>query len=410
MRVTLQRTIDVRRLHIKAAVRVAETRRVHVAVLAWVKERLAAGQLASAAAMVEPGGLLPGRPRVLAARLLLANHAVGVLQLADAPLEDCAAIAVTAQGDKALVSQLIEVPREDVGLEVLYAEDPLLPHSLLRVKAATPSAYEETQTQRDRSKPQQKGRRVSLPPGLLALCGPLHKPLLPEAGYSELAFESMNPQGVAYESVLLHLQLSLADGQEPDLRLMGSTDGGKRSQVDALLPLPPEATRGGWSCEALLRDLGLWNGHRHRVPLPFAGLTPEERRSLTADLPVLAYTTAAGALRASSSEDSLARPLDARTFEPSKIRNVPIGPESDEDAESWLRWLLAATTSDYETPATFYTRAEQQRRRFPGYISKLDLPTQWAFAHALRAPDRQPAAYFFLQAPLDLPFGDGGQP
>lgn len=413
MNTRLQRTVDVRRFHIKATARVAQKRLVEGAMLRWIEDEMEAGRPASAAAMVAEDGLLPGRPLMLGARLMLGGVSLGLLEIAaDSTMETIEAVALTERGVEALRTELIEIPEEQI-FEVLYAEDPLLPHPLLRIQQATPSAYEEISTRR--SKREREPDRLSPPAGLRALCGAALKPILPSAGYSELVVDKIDKIAIVRETEAeLYLELRLRDGEIPSLRLQGRLLREKEA-VNQALALPPEEAREGWSCESLLRRRGIWNNRYDLVQTAFAELSPDSRRRLIADFDVLVLSPEEGSDLVPLTSDEM-DPDEVRQlfpgylpFQAARINDVPIGPDADESAEQWFRWLLADTTQDYESPATFRARAESLKRKFPGFISKLKVPSQADFAHELRTADRQPAAYFRLQAPLDLPFSKGGR-
>jgi hypothetical protein len=90
-------------------------------------------------------------------------------------------------------------------------------------------------------------------------------------------------------------------------------------------------------------------------------------------------------------------------FEDTIVDKIPIEPATSADAQRWFEWLLAHRAEHTQWPEVYTQGVADLSQRFPDF--RLQIPSQGDFARQVRGNDRPTAAYWHLQAPLDL---DGG--
>jgi len=93
------------------------------------------------------------------------------------------------------------------------------------------------------------------------------------------------------------------------------------------------------------------------------------------------------------------------TFETTIVRGVPIGPETQKDAEQWGEKLLKSRLSVYQFKKVYQNLIKEIASKFPKF--KISLPSRTDLAISIRQKFvrgrvRLPEYYWFLQAPLDL--------
>ncbi|MHA1357682.1 MAG: hypothetical protein ACTSRC_06200 [Candidatus Helarchaeota archaeon] len=96
-------------------------------------------------------------------------------------------------------------------------------------------------------------------------------------------------------------------------------------------------------------------------------------------------------------------------FEQTVIKDVPIGPKTQEDANEWANWLLINNLTSYQFEKGYQRVVEEISQKFSKF--KVSLPSRMELSNLLReklltTAERMPNHYWFVQAPLDLNPGE----
>jgi len=92
-------------------------------------------------------------------------------------------------------------------------------------------------------------------------------------------------------------------------------------------------------------------------------------------------------------------------FEPTVVKDVPIGPKTQEEANEWATWLLIKNLPSYQFEKGYQRLVEEIIQKFSKF--KVSLPSRMELARLLRKNfitkgEKLPDYYWFVQAPLDL--------
>jgi hypothetical protein len=92
-------------------------------------------------------------------------------------------------------------------------------------------------------------------------------------------------------------------------------------------------------------------------------------------------------------------------FRDVEVKNVPIIPRTQRDAQRWAMWLLKNEIKDYAKAREYEEIVQRILNKFPGY--DIELPSQIDLATIIReeAGERLPPAYWYLKAPIDITYG-----
>jgi len=389
MKIVLRRTIGVRCALVQGKVAFAEKRSAEHAAVVWAAERLSAGLEARTEQLCDPAarGPLLGLSPVVGRRLGRICEELGLLRL-----ERERVAQLTPEGERVAASADPRVFVPQLGVWLLFwSDDPLLPQPLLRVEPGQePSAHEERLASRGRTGEVRRGFEA-VPEVIAALCdeGGERPPLeLPAA------MDGVPIRIVAIEPKVqlltakdpLSVELSFEpEGSAGSSRLQGTLGG---QSVSRALPAPDGYDHGRvWG--ALLRSNGAgdwWNPSSGKLRMAFKALRDDARASFRLRMPFKAPEV-----------EGLGR------FEDTAVEGVPIEPGTAGDAQRWFEWLLERRAERTQWPDVFTAGVAELRGLFQGF--DIRPPAQGDFARGLRGTERPRAAYWHLQAPLDL---DGG--
>ncbi|MGK3963954.1 hypothetical protein WMF38_07205 [Sorangium sp. So ce118] len=391
MRIVLRRTVNVRWALVQGKVAFAERRAAEHAVVVWAAERLREGLEARAEQLCEATaqGPLLGLPPVVGRRLARVCEELGLLHLDKERI-----VRLTPEGERVAASAEPRVFVPQVGAWwIFWAEDPLLAQRLLRVEPGKePSAHRERQA-RNGERGEERRQFHDLPDAVAALCD--------ERGERPPLELAAARDGRPVRIVALERKVELLRSQdrltveltfEPDateglIQLRGRV--ADRS-VDATLPSLRDRDH-AHTWRTLLRSKGTedwWNPSSGKLRVPFNGLRDEARESFQLEMSFRAPEI-----------DRLGR------FDDTVVDGVPIEPATEGDAQRWFEWLLERRANHTQWPEVFAANARDLTQLFRDHHVRV--PAQSDFTRQLRGAERPRAAYWHLQAPLDL---DGGLP
>jgi len=92
-------------------------------------------------------------------------------------------------------------------------------------------------------------------------------------------------------------------------------------------------------------------------------------------------------------------------FEETLVKDIPIGPKSQEDANKWAKHHLLHAIESYSFHKTYIQLVKKIKLKLPEF--NLNLPSEEELTldlrnNFLKKQERMPAYYWFIQAPLDL--------
>lgn len=253
--------------------------------------------------------------------------------------------ALTEAGETAIDTKEVFVPRHGTW-SIWVSDDPLLRSPILRVDAwKEPSAYDEIR----RKESENARRRARLPDWLHDVAG---TPIKPPTQSAAVRIDELQGQAEAVDG-RLRLTWNVGEGR---LQLNGTLEG----QVIATeLEAPPVSPDQVWS--ALLHEeqtlLWRWDEDRQKLRVKFDETEETERETMTRDLRF----------------ESPKIP-DYGEFETLNVREVPITPATEADAQSWANWRLRARVRDYATSTRYAAWREEAAAPFVPY--EIELPSR----------------------------------
>ncbi|WP_437650304.1 hypothetical protein [Sorangium sp. So ce362] len=389
MNIVLRRTVNVQWALVQGKVAFAERRVAEHAVVAWAAERLRDGLETRAEQLCEPAtqGPLLGLPPVVGRRLARVCGELGLLHLDKERI-----VRLTPEGERVAASDepRVFVPQSGAWW-VFWAEDPLISQPLLRVEPGKePPAHKERQA-RNGERGEARRQFHDLPDPIAALCDergerpPLELPAARDGRPVRIvALERKVELLRSEDRFTVELRFE-PDATEGLLRLRGRVAD---SSIDGTLP-PLQGREHAHVWRTLLGSKGAedwWNPRSGKLQVPFKGLRDEARESFRLQM---SFRT--------PELDRLGR------FDDTVVDGIPIEPATPGDAQRWFEWLLERRADRTQWPDVFTSNAVELMQLFPGLNVRAQ--AQSDFARGVRGAERPRAAYWHLQAPLDL---DGG--
>ena len=280
--------------------------------------------------------------RVVAERLLQIGFHYGLLEKKDG------VFVLFEDGETAIDTGKVLVP--EYGAWTIWAsEDPLLPTPILRVEAWNePSAFDEIKSKKRESSEERS--HEDLPDWLREV---VKRPITPAAGADRISIDHLEDKAEAVETNdTLRLSWNVGDGR---LQLTGALEGKKVATELEAPPILPDQT---WLIlleeEALLEQ---WDMDRQQLRVTFDDTDDTEREAMSRDLGF----------------ESPEIP-DCGEFEPVTVREVPITPATETDAQSWAKWRLRTRIQDYATAGRYAAWCAEAADPFDQY--EIELPTR----------------------------------
>lgn len=391
MRIALRRKVNVHQVNVMAKIAFAQRRVAEHAVVVWAAERFERRHWAKITDLCEANakGPLVGLPPAVAMRATRACQDLGLLTC-----DRDFILTLTQEGQRVAVSREPRIFVPQLGTWSIYwSEEKLLPHPVLHIESfREPSSFDEQQARK------KKGRRG----------GESDRNIRPTPA----------PIAALSDERSVRLPLDLPTGIEP-IRVVGVEEKGElifenRQALSLELTFEPGAMEGALVLRGELRgkrvehSLRAVRGHQHDSV--FLALLQTVGAHLW-------WNPQTGKLRASYSQlapqhlTSFMRELKCKAptihglgqFEDTTIEKIPIEPATAADAQLWFEWLLASRADHTQWPELYQRGAAEVSQRFANF--RLQAPVQAELARQVRGQDKPTAAYWHLQAPLDL---DGG--
>ena len=284
--------------------------------------------------------------RVVAERLLHIAHAYGLVEKE----ERDRVFTLTEAGERAIDTDEVFVP--DLGAWTIWAsEDPLLPSPILRVDAWNePSAFDEIKGKKWESAEERS--HEDLPAWLQKV---VNRPITPNAGGAAICINHLEDKAEAVETNdTLRLSWNVGAGR---LQLTGALEGKK---VETELEAPPLSLDQIWL--TLLKEEALlkwWDMNRQQLRVTFDETDETEREAMSRDFWF----------------ESPKIP-DYGKFESLDVRDVPITPYTEDDAQSWAKWRLRTRIRDYATVECYKDWCTEAADPFKRYEIKLPTRTE----------------------------------
>ncbi len=252
--------------------------------------------------------------------------------------------ALTEAGETAIDTGEVLVP-EYGAWSIWESEDPLFPSRILRIASwEEPSAFDEVRgTEKESAR-----RRVLLPDWLRDVAG---TPIRPAGQGAAVRVYGLERQAEAVDGEL-RLSWNVGDGR---LQLTGSPEG---KDVETELEAPPISPDRIWS--DLLTEKALmerWDMDRQNLRVSFDETDETEREAMSLDL-TFESPDVSGYGR----------------FETLTVREVPITPATEADAQLWAKWRLGARIRDYATSERYAAWRAEAADPFDQY--EVELPTR----------------------------------
>jgi hypothetical protein len=184
---------------------------------------------------------------------------------------------------------------------------------------------------------------------------------------------------------------------KPSLRLSGklptNDQGSRPNHFEADLDLPPVLD--GSTYDSFWRalaaqatsitqeELDRWHDLAGKPVLPVAFHTTQEaeRQAFVCDLEIPASDW-----------------QELGSFDPTVLKNVPLVPASEADAQDWLAWLQAESLTDYVTPGMLEIKGGELLSNFPHHHPRALDPNEMLDKAVTERSDRS----WFLLGPSDL--------
>lgn len=319
-------------------------------------------------------GLLPGRPTVIARRLIEIAERRGLVEVDRGAIVD-----ITEDGETALEEEQVFVA-EHGPWTVWVVSDPLLPDTPIRIER---SARGRRAQKGKKGQGNDKRKLQNLPHRLKDIHRRRFTPWCGDRTEARIeavdeVIEVLRPESS------LHLHFDLEPGRTPALSVRGRLDG---KGVDEHVAAPDVHHEEVF--EAFLHARGefeRWSDGRLRVR--FDELDDGERaRFLRQWAAFHIEFDDWGRLR----------------VEP--ISGIRLGAIDTGTASEWARWHLRHGITEPTWPDDYRAACETAAALFPEF--DVMLPHQGVLADGLRGDDRSPPTYWHLQAPLDLNAEEG---
>lgn len=338
--ITLERSVIVRCWRVVGQVAKAEKRTELIPVLLRVRETGGT----DARGLAEHLLFESRSRRVVAGRLLHIAHAYGLVEKE----ERARVFTLTEAGERAIDTDEVFVP-EHGAWTIWASEDPLLPSPILRVDTWNePSAFDEIKGKKWESAEERS--HEDLPAWLRKV---VKRPITPAAGATAVCINHLENKAEAVETNdTLRLSWNVGDGR---LQLTGTLEGKK---VATELEAPPISQDQIWL--TFLKEEALiewWDMDRQKLCIDFDDTDGTEREAMVCDLGF----------------ESPHIP-DYGEFDPITVREVPITPATEADAQSWAKWRLHTRIQDYATSERYAAWCAEAADPFDQY--EIDLPTR----------------------------------
>lgn len=282
--------------------------------------------------------------RVVADRLLHIAHAYGLVEKE----ERDRVFTLTEAGERAIDTDEVFVP--DLGAWTIWAsEDPLLPSPILRVEAWNePSAFDEIKGKKQESAKERS--HEDLPAWLRKV---VKRPIKPAVGATAVCIDHLEDKAEAVETNgTLRLSWNVSDGR---LQLTGTLE---EKKVATELETPSRSLDQIWHTLLEKEDIiEWWDMDSQQLRVTFDETDETEREAMSCDLWF----------------ESPKIP-DYGKFESLDVREVPITPDTEADAQSWAKWRLRTRIQDYATSERYAAWCAEAADPFDQY--EIELPTR----------------------------------
>lgn len=367
--ITLERSVIVRCWRVVGQVAKAEKRTELIPVLLRVRETGGT----DARDLAEHLLFESRSRRVVAERLLNIAHAYGLVEKE----ERDRVFTLTEAGERAIDTDEVFVP--DLGAWTIWAsEDPLLPSPILRIEPWNdePNAYSEI-PRKNRESTEERFPE-DLPVWLQNVVSTT--PITPAATSAAICVNHLEDKAEAVETNdTLRLSWNVGDGR---LHLTGTLVGKK---VATELEAPPLSLDQIWSTlleeEALIEQL---DKDRQKLCVDFDETDDTEREAMVCDLGFKSPKIP-----------------DCGEFEPVTVREVPITPATEADAQSWAKWRLRTRIQDYATSERYAAWRAEAADPFDQYVIELPTRTELLDEVCNRTTNRPDPEFWHLAAAKD---------
>ena len=279
----------------------------------------------------------PQSRRVVGERLLHIAHDYGLIETEGSNR----LFALTEAGETAIDTEEVLVPERGTW-SIWTSDDPLLPR-ILRIEP-----WKEPSARKEIFDKVSARRQVPLPDWLRDVAG---TPIKPAAQGTAVRIDELEGEAEAVDG-RLRLRWNVGEGR---LQLTGTLEGTK---IETELEPPSISLNQIW--RTLLKEevlLDRWDVDREILHVTFDETNETERQAMSRDLEF----------------DSPIIPGYWK-FEPVTVREVPITPAIEADAQLWAKWRLRARIRDYATSERYATWRAEAAEPFDQY--DVELPTR----------------------------------
>ena len=290
---------------------------------------------------------------------------------------------LTPLGKESLERKTVPLP-EHGRYRILCTTDPLAPQRILDLDDVhEPEAEAIVNERRAARRPGSKGKPPEevepVPPWIVELKDqPI---LLPRTGerIRVLSVAERCIRAQVRQGERLHLKWTIYPDKEPELK----AEGFAKWDMEA-----PEVSHERVFLELLGDYRRAWDARREVLRCGFKETVDAERASMSKSL-------------------RLQKPTlnEYGTFDDTEIRDVPIAPRTDRDAQEWAEWTLEREITEYLDEGGYADLVRRVSSNFPDFDVKLPNRSKMADQIRRSATARGgllPPAYWHLQAPLDL--------
>lgn len=297
-------------------------------------------------------------------------------------------------GKAAVNTRSVLVPEEGIW-RIFYSDDPLLPHALIHAERLDSGEAGKSSSG--------KNGQVAFPTAAPRLIQDYKggTPCLSLQDHRPFQLISLAPthQGMEGPAAELIVEIVWEEGHpSPRITVAGSVKGMNKESLPIQADLSPEVLTDQWSWEELHQELVFqatfvpmselmhWrqlNGGKALIPACFENLPDASRKSFARDVTAI-----------SPRIEGL-----GEAFEDVTLRQMPLVPSSEADAQAWLEWLQWENLLDHALPRQLEEKAEKLCQDFRFHQPVPATPGELlARAHA----ERQDPRSWCLIAPADL--------
>ena len=336
---------------------------------------------------------------VVAERLLQIGSHYGLLEKQDG------VFVLSEAGQTAIDTGKVLVP-EYRAWTIWASEDPLLPSPVLRVEAWNePRAFDEIKGKKWESAEERS--HENLPAWLQKV---VNRPITPNAGGAAICINHLEDKAEAVETNdTLRLSWNVGDGR---LQLTGALEG---KEVATELEAPPLSLDQIWF--TLLEQEALLEGKKvttelEAPPLSLNSIWPTllEQEALIEWWDIDKQKLCASFDETNETErEAMVRDLrfesphipDYGEFDLITVREVPIIPATEADAQSWAKWRLHTRIQDYATSERYAAWCTEAADPFDQY--EVELPTRTQIVRELwnQTTNRPEPKFWHLAAAED---------